>query len=282
MTGIMPNPSAIRTHLTSREFKAEDTLIQVGPVQIGGPELVVIAGPCAVESREQIFECARLARESNVHILRGGCYKPRTSPYSFQGLGHEALLLLAEAGRQYGLPVITEVPAPEEVDLIAEHSDLLQIGSRNMQNFSLLRAVGRTRRPVLLKRGMTATLDELLLAAEYIMLEGNHQVILCERGIRTFETATRNTLDISAVPVLKSLTHLPVVVDPSHAAGRRDLVPALSRCAQAVGAHGIMIEFHPSPEQALSDGEQSLQVEQLRLLMDSLKTGAEKAVPAFV
>ena len=257
----------------SREHKAEDTVIEVRGVRIGGPEFVVIAGPCSVESREQIFDCARAVREAGGRILRGGCFKPRTSPYSFQGLGFEGLDLLVESGRKYDLPVITEVLSTEDVAAVAKHSDMLQIGARNMQNFTLLSEVGRQHRPVMLKRGLMASLDELLHAAEYILARGNHQVILCERGIRTFETATRNTLDLSAIPILRERTHLPVIVDPSHAAGERALVPPLAKAARAVGAHGIMVEIHPEPEKALSDGPQALRFPAFAELMGELYRG---------
>ncbi|MEE9177979.1 MAG: 3-deoxy-7-phosphoheptulonate synthase, partial [Acidimicrobiia bacterium] len=233
-------------------------------------DLVMIAGPCAVESWDQIVATARAVRDAGGSVLRGGCFKPRTSPYSFQGLGLEGLDMLAEAGKIFGLPVVTEVLSPGDVDDMAKKADILQIGTRNMQNFSLLAAVGRTHRPVLLKRGMSSSLDELLQAAEYILAEGNQQVILCERGIRTFENSTRNTLDLSAVPVLKSRTHLPVVVDPSHAAGNRELVPPLALAAEAIGAHGIMVEIHPDPDTALSDGPQSLHLDQFEELMVAL------------
>lgn len=256
--------------LASREHKSEDTIIDVRGVKLGGPDFVVIAGPCSVESVEQIMSCAREAKENGAKILRGGCFKPRSSPYSFQGLGYEGLDMLADAGRWYGLPVITEVLAPEDVTEVARNSDILQVGARNMQNFSLLKAVGQVHRPVMLKRGLMSSLEELLQAAEYILAHGNQQVFLCERGIRTFETATRNTLDLSAVPVLKQLTHLPVFVDPSHAAGERDLVPPLAVAAKAVGAHGIMVEFHPEPEKALSDGPQALRYPQFEKLMRDL------------
>ena len=244
--------------LVSREHKRDDTIIEVKGVRLGGDGFAVIAGPCAVESREQIMASAQAVREHGGRLLRGGCFKPRSSPYSFQGLGWEGLELLAEAGRAYGLPIVTEVLSPADVEGVARASDILQIGARNMQNFALLREVGRVPRPVLLKRGMMASLDELLQAAEYILAHGNHQVILCERGIRTFETATRNTLDLSAIPVLRERTHLPVFVDPSHAAGERALVPAMARGAKAVGAQGIMVEIHPDPAVALSDGPQAL------------------------
>ncbi len=256
--------------LASRDYKSMDTLIQVKGVTLGGSELVVIAGPCAVESAEQILACAREVKQNGGHILRGGCFKPRTSPYSFQGHGYEGLEMLVAAGRQYGLPVVTEVLSPDDVAQVAETADILQIGARNMQNFTLLSEVGRVHRPVMLKRGMSSSLDELLQAAEYILAGGNQQVFLCERGIRTFETATRNTLDLSAIPVLRSRTHLPVIVDPSHAAGKRDLVPTLALAAKTVGAHAVMVEIHPDPETALSDGPQSLEFSQFKALMSEL------------
>jgi chorismate mutase/prephenate dehydratase len=256
--------------LSSLEHKPEPTIINVKGVKIGGPEFVVMAGPCSVESEQQIMECARHAKECGARILRGGCFKPRSSPYSFQGLGYEGLELLAEAGRAYGLPIVTEVMSPEDVEGIAAHADILQIGARNMQNFTLLKALGRTHLPILLKRGLSSSLDDLLNAAEYILAHGNQQVILCERGIRTFETATRSTLDISAVPVIKRESHLPIIIDPSHAAGERDLVPPLALAAKAVGAHGIIVEFHPEPEKALSDGPQALRFPQFQKLMKDL------------
>ena len=256
--------------LGSRGHKPANTLVRVGGVDIGGDDLVVIAGPCAVESWDQVTRAARAVRDAGASLLRGGCFKPRTSPYSFQGLGFEGLDMLAEAGKTFGLPIVTEVLAADHVEKIAEKADVLQIGTRNMQNFSLLQEVGRVHRPVLLKRGMSSSLEELLQAAEYILAEGNQQVILCERGIRTFETSTRNTLDISAVPVLKSRSHLPVIVDPSHAAGARHLVPPMALAAQAVGADGIMVEVHPDPDSALSDGPQSLDLDQLGQLTRAL------------
>ncbi len=262
--------------LASREYKSEDTVIDVRGVRIGGDHLVVIAGPCAVESFEQILACAREVKEQGGHILRGGCFKPRTSPYSFQGLGYEGLDMLVEAGRKYRLPVVTEVLSPEDVVRIAEKADVLQIGARNMQNFTLLSEVGRARRPVMLKRGMSSSLDELLQAAEYILAGGNQQVFLCERGIRTFETATRNTLDLSAVPVLRGRTHLPVMVDPSHAAGKRELVAPLAIASKAIGAHAIMVEIHPDPEKALSDGPQALRFHEFSALMGRLLNGKRK------
>lgn len=256
--------------LTSRENKQEDTVIKVKDFEIGGDNFVVIAGPCSVESVEQINSCASEVKNSGGNILRGGCYKPRTSPYAFQGMGLDGLKILSEAGKLYDLPIITELLSIEQLDEVVEYSDIIQIGARNMQNFSLLKEVGRTHKPVLLKRGLMSSIDELLNATEYILAGGNRQVMLCERGIRTFETATRNTLDLSAVPVLKELTHLPIIVDPSHAVGERNKVIPLAKAAKAVGAHGIMIEIHPDPEKALSDGPQSLYFEQFRSLMGSL------------
>jgi len=253
--------------LASRKSKPENTVIDVRGVRIGAGEFTVMAGPCAVESRDQILACARHVKECGGKILRGGCFKPRTSPYSFQGLGMEGLKLLAQAGQQYDLPIITEVLAPADVEPVARYADILQIGARNMQNFSLLSEVGRSTRPVLLKRGMMSTMDEFLSAAEYILDRGNHQVILCERGIRTFETATRSTLDLGSIPILKQLTHLPIIVDPSHAAGRRDLVIPLALAAHAVGPHGLIVEIHPDPEKALSDGPQALRFEDFAGLM---------------
>jgi chorismate mutase/prephenate dehydratase len=253
--------------LGSRLRKPDDTIISVRGVKIGGPGFAVIAGPCAVESRDQIHKCARQVKECGGVMLRGGCFKPRTSPYSFQGLGFEGLEMLAEAGREYDLPIVTEVLAPADVEPVARYADVLQIGARNMQNFSLLSEVGRSNRPVLLKRGMMSTLDEFLNAAEYILDRGNHQVILCERGIRTFETSTRNTLDLGSIPILKRLTHLPIMVDPSHAAGKRDLVIPLALAAHAVGPHGLIVEIHPEPEKALSDGPQALHFSEFADLM---------------
>ncbi|MFQ5516092.1 MAG: bifunctional 3-deoxy-7-phosphoheptulonate synthase/chorismate mutase [Acidimicrobiia bacterium] len=265
-----PPPQASGYRLAGREHKGDDTTVRVGGVDIGGRGLVVIAGPCAVESFDQIMQCAREVSERGGHILRGGCFKPRTSPYSFQGLGLEGLDMLAEAGRAFDLPVVTEVLTPEDVSAVAAKSDILQVGARNMQNFKLLSAVGSTQRPVMLKRGMSASVVELLQAAEYILKAGNQQVFLCERGIRTFETSTRNTLDLAAVPVLRARSHLPVIVDPSHAAGDRTLVPALAMAAQAVGAHGVMVEIHPQPEEALSDGPQALPFDQFAALLGAL------------
>ncbi len=257
--------------LACRESRAGDTFVQVGDLQIGGPEFVVMAGPCSIESDEQLMESAYIVKKGGAQILRGGAYKPRTSPYSFQGLEEEGLKLLKKVRDKMGIPVVTEVMNTTEVELVAEYSDILQIGTRNVQNFALLKKVGQTRKPVLLKRGMMTTIEELLMSAEYILSAGNDQVILCERGIRTFETATRNTLDLSAIPVLKELTHLPVIVDPSHATGHWKYVLPLSRAALAVGADGLLIEVHPQPEKALCDGSQSLKPEKFYQLMDELK-----------
>ena len=257
--------------LASRDHKSSNTIITVGGVSIGDGNFLVIAGPCSVESRDQIMACAKEARDNGARILRGGVFKPRTSPYSFQGLGYEGLDLLVEAGKAFGMPVITEVMTTEDVERVAEKADILQIGARNMQNYSLLKAIGETRRPVMLKRGLSAPIEELLQATEYILAGGNQQVFLCERGIRTFETATRGTLDISAVPVLKAKTHLPIFIDPSHAAGVRELVPPLALAAKAVGADGIIVEFHPEPEKALSDGPQALRFPQFKKLMSDLR-----------
>jgi 3-deoxy-7-phosphoheptulonate synthase len=257
--------------LASREVRRERTVVDVGGVLVGGARTVVIAGPCSVESRAQLFETARAVKRAGASMLRGGAYKPRTSPYDFQGLGLEALRLLKEASRETGLPVVTEVMATEDVEAVAEHADMLQVGARNMQNFSLLKVLARTPRPVLLKRGPSATIKEWLLAAEYLLAGGNPDVVLCERGIKTFETEMRNTLDLAAVARVKELSHLPVLVDPSHGTGRRSLVPAASRAALAVGADGLMIEVHPDPERALSDGPQSLTLEGFAGLMQDLR-----------
>ncbi|MFM2106759.1 MAG: hypothetical protein RL338_1791 [Chloroflexota bacterium] len=254
--------------LTSREFHPEETVIRVLDAAIGDGGLTIMAGPCSVESREQLFETADAVKAAGATILRGGAFKPRTSPYSFQGLGVEALRYLAEARERTGLPVITEVMEPSQVDVVAEYADILQIGTRNMQNYSLLRDVGRTHRPVMLKRGYGATIEEWLMSAEYIVSSGNPNVILCERGIRTFETYTRNTFDVAAIPLLHQLTHLPVIVDPSHATGKRWLVKPLAVAGVAVGADGVMVEVHPTPERALSDSEQQLTLDEFRSMMD--------------
>lgn len=258
----------------SREHQPEPTEVRVGDASIGSNEVVVMAGPCSVESPDQLGEVARSVAGSGARMLRGGAFKPRSSPYSFQGLGEEGLGLLATMSIETGLPVVTEVVAPEDVDLVAYYADMLQIGARNMQNFRLLSAVGAQERPVLLKRGIASTVEELLLAAEYVLSAGNPRVVLCERGIRTFETATRNTLDISAVPVLKVRTHLPVIVDPSHAAGERGLVPHLARAAVAGGADGILVEVHNDPDNALSDGKQSLTLDGFAGMMDEIRAVA--------
>jgi 3-deoxy-7-phosphoheptulonate synthase len=257
--------------LVGREARPENSIITIGNASIGGPELAIIAGPCSVESREQILTVAREVKASGAHFLRGGAFKPRSSPYSFQGMKEEGLVLLREAREKTGLAIVTEVKDTMTLSAVAEIADVLQIGARNMSNFSLLEAVGELRKPVLLKRGIAATIEELLMAAEYIASRGNLQVILCERGIRTFETATRNTLDLNAVPVLKKLTHLPVIVDPSHGIGLWDAVPAMSMAAIAAGADGLMIEVHPDPAVALSDGAQSLKPARFHSLMASLR-----------
>jgi 3-deoxy-7-phosphoheptulonate synthase len=252
--------------LAARATQPEGTRIQVGEVCIGGPALTIIAGPCSVESREQTFETARLVKCAGANILRGGAFKPRTSPYSFQGLGREGLEILAEARKEIGLPFVTEVMDVDEVELVAEYADMLQIGARNMQNFRLLQRVGRVDKPVLLKRGAGCRVRDLLMAAEYIMVEGNHQVVLCERGITTFEDSTRYTLDVSAVPVIKRFSHLPVIVDPSHCAGEWRYVGPLALAGIAAGADGLLVEVHPEPAAALSDGSQALKPERLRAL----------------
>ncbi len=247
------------------------TVIQVRDIEIGGNDFVVMAGPCAVESEDQLLRTAEAVAEAGACMLRGGAYKPRSSPYAFQGLGVEGLKLLRKAREATGLAIVTEVMSEEDVELIAEYADVMQVGTRSMENYALLEALGSCGRPVLLKRGMTATLEELLRSAQVIAMAGNPQIILCERGIRTFETATRNTLDIAAVPVLKTVSHLPVIVDPSHAAGIRCLVPALARAAAVVGADGLLVEVHPHPEEALSDGNQSLTFGEFREMMDDLQ-----------
>ncbi|MBC7112469.1 MAG: 3-deoxy-7-phosphoheptulonate synthase [Candidatus Methanomethyliales bacterium] len=256
--------------LVSREYSKDNTCVKIKDVEFGGEEVVVCAGPCAVEGLEMMREVARDVKNAGARALRGGAFKPRTSPYSFQGLGEEGLKILREVSGEVGLPVVTEVLSPEQVNLVSKYADALQIGARNMQNFELLRAVGRSMKPVLLKRGPSAKIEEWLLAAEYILLEGNWNVILCERGIRTFEDATRNVLDVSGIALTKLLTHLPVVADPSHATGRSELVPAASKAAIAAGADGLLIEVHPRPEAALSDGPQSLTLKAFHRLMDEL------------
>src|SRR6266571_4756882 len=253
--------------LASREVRSESTKVPVGNILIGGKRLAVMAGPCSVESRDQILEVAAKVKAAGAAVLRGGAFKPRTSPYAFQGLEEEGLKLLDEARRETGLPVITEVMEPDKVDVVAEHADILQIGARNVQNFSLLRKVGAAGKPVLLKRGMSTSIQEWLLSAEYVLSGGNPNVILCERGIRTFETTTRYTLDLNAIPVVKKLTHLPVIVDPSHGTGHWEYVEAIAKAGVAAGADGLLIEVHPRPEDALSDGPQSLKPERFAMLM---------------
>ncbi len=264
-------PIAKPYKLASSEIKKEKTLIKIGKdIVIGGKEVIVMAGPCAVESREQIMTTAKKVKEAGAKILRGGAFKPRTSPYAFQGMEEEGLKLLKEAKDTYGLPIVTEVMRERDVELVASYADILQIGARNMQNFGLLKAVGQIKKPVLLKRGLANTIKEFLMSAEYILSQGNYEVMLCERGIRTFETATRNTLDLGAVALLEYETHLPVIVDPSHATGKWSLVPPLAKASVAVGADGLMIEVHPNPHEAVSDGPQSLLPEKFEALMKSL------------
>ena len=255
----------------ARDHHPENSEVRVGDVRFGGNEVVVLAGPCAIEDENQLITVGEAVARSGARMLRGGAFKPRSSPYSFQGLGEEGLVLLALVRSQTGLPVVTEVVAPEDVDLVAKYADMLQIGARNMANFRLLSEVGAQSRPVLLKRGISSTVEELLLAAEYVVAAGNPRVVLCERGIRTFETTTRNTLDLSAVPVLKQKSHLPVIVDPSHAAGERSLVPHLARAAVAAGADGIIVEVHNDPDSALSDGKQSLTLDGFKTMMAQLQ-----------
>jgi 3-deoxy-7-phosphoheptulonate synthase len=253
--------------LASREVRRENTRVPLGSVVVGGEQIVVMAGPCSVESREQVLEVAAKVKAAGAQVLRGGAFKPRTSPYSFQGLEEDGLKYLAEARRETGLPVVTEVMEPDKVDVVAEHSDILQIGARNVQNYSLLRRVAETRKPVLLKRGMSTTIQEWLLSAEYVLAGGNPHVILCERGIRTFETTTRFTLDLNAIPVVKKLSHLPVVIDPSHGTGHWEYVESLAMAGVAAGADGLIVEVHPRPEEALSDGPQSLKPDRFAALM---------------
>ena len=257
--------------LVARTANRARSVVSVGDIELGGGDFVVMAGPCAVESEQQVLQTAHAVAEAGARILRGGAYKPRSSPYSFQGLGVEGLKILRKAREATGLAIVTEVMCEEDVKVIAEYADIMQVGTRSMENYALLEALGRCGRPVLLKRGMTATLEEFLRSAQVIAMNGNPQIILCERGIRTFETATRNTLDIAAVPVLKMVSHLPVIVDPSHAAGVRCLVPILSRAAAAVDADGLLVEVHPTPDKALSDGEQSLNFREFREMMDDLQ-----------
>jgi 3-deoxy-7-phosphoheptulonate synthase len=257
--------------LASRGFRPEGTRVRIGPVEIGGERVVVMAGPCSVESRDQVERSADVVAAAGATVIRGGAFKPRSSPYSFQGMGEEGLRLLRDAADRRGLLVVSEVMDGTQIPLVAQYADILQVGARNMQNFNLLRELGRLRKPVLLKRGISATIEELLLSAEYILAGGNYDVILCERGIRTFETYTRNTMDISAIPVVKKLSHLPIVADPSHGTGRRDKVAPMARAAVAAGADGLLVEVHPDPDHALSDGAQSLKPEQFEELMRQLR-----------
>ena len=261
--------------LASREFKVEDSVVNVGKVQIGGKHVVVMAGPCAVENEKQLMEVAKAVKETGAAVLRGGAYKPRTSPFSFQGLEEVGLELLAKARKTFSIPVITEVVDPHDVELVIKSADILQVGARNMQNFALLTEVGKSKRPVLLKRGFSSTVTEWLTAADYLLAEGNNQVILCERGIRTFEDSVRFSLDISSIPVIKKSSHLPLIVDPSHAAGHYSLVPAIAKAAVAAGADGILIEVHPNPKEALVDGLQSLTISDFTRLMAELKAIAK-------
>jgi len=257
--------------LASREFHPEDSVFDIKGVRVGGGHLMMIAGPCAIESEPILLEIAEQVRNAGANVLRGGAFKPRTSPYSFQGLGEDGLKMLQATGERFGMPVVTEVMDPRQVDLVERYTDMFQIGARNMQNFDLLKEVGKTRKPVLLKRGMSATVKDLLMSAEYVLAQGNRQVILCERGVRSFEESTRNTLDLSIVPNAKGLSHLPIIVDPSHATGRRDLIPAMARAGVAAGSDGIHIEVHSCPEKALSDGPQALLPSQYATLMQELR-----------
>ncbi len=261
--------------LASREFHADDSVFEVKGVKVGGGHLMMIAGPCAVEGEAILMEIAEKIRGAGANVLRGGAFKPRTSPYSFQGLGEDGLKLLKAAGERFGMPIVTEVMDPRQVELVERYADVFQVGARNMQNFDLLKEVGKTRTPVLLKRGMSATVKDLLMSAEYVLAQGNRRVILCERGIRTFEDSTRNTLDLSIVPNAKGQSHLPIIVDPSHATGRPDLIPAMARAAVAAGADGVHVEVHSCPEKALSDGPQALLPHQYAKLMDELRQLAE-------
>jgi 3-deoxy-7-phosphoheptulonate synthase len=261
--------------LASRTARPHNTVIEVGTVKIGGPDVVIMAGPCSVEGRQQIIEHAHAVKEAGAHILRGGAYKPRTSPYSFHGFGVKGLEYLAEAREATGLPIITEVMTVESLPAVAEYADILQIGARNSQNYGLLQAVGKSNRPVMLKRGISGTIEELLMGAEYIASNGNYEVMVCERGIRTYETSTRNTFDLNAVPVLKQRTHLPVIADPSHGMGYREYVPAMSRAAVAAGADALILEVHPDPDHALSDGRQTLEMKEFAKLVVVLRRIAE-------
>jgi len=261
--------------LASREFKAEDSLVSINGIEVGGRRIVVMAGPCAVESEEQLIEAARVIKESGACVLRGGAFKPRTSPFSFKGLEEAGLELLARVREQFGIPVVTEVVDPHDVGLVAKYANILQVGSRNMQNFALLTSIGRSKCPVVLKRGFSCTVTEWLTAADYLLAEGNNQVILCERGIRTFEDSARFSLDVCSIPVVKRFSHLPVIVDPSHAAGHYSLVPAIAKAAVAAGADGLLIEVHPNPKEALVDGLQSLTPSDFARLMEELRSIAE-------
>ena len=261
--------------LASRDFHPEDSVFKINSISIGGRQVVLMAGPCSVESREQLMETAAAVKAAGAQVLRGGAFKPRTSPYAFQGLGLRGLELLREARNEFHLPVVTEVMSPQDVTLVAQYADILQVGARNMQNFALLAAVGQVQKPVLLKRGLMSTVEELLMAAEYILSHGNQRVIVCERGIRTFETATRNTFDINAIPILKSLTHLPVIADPSHGTGKWELVTPIARAAVAAGADGLIIEVHPNPAKALSDGAQSLKPDSFARLVEEVRSIAQ-------
>jgi len=277
-TNLCKNPAKVGFPIpskVSRTTKPETTLVNVSGVMVGGSDIVIIAGPCAVESQQQLFETARAVKTGGARILRGGAFKPRSSPYNFQGLGEEGLKLLSSVRKEIHLPVVTEVMDTRQVELVASYADMIQIGSRNMQNFPLLKEAGLCGKPVLLKRGMMSTIEEFLLAAEYILNQGNDQVILCERGIRTFETSTRNTLDLSAVPMLKRLSHLPVIVDPSHGTGLRWMVPAMAKAAVAAGADGLIIEVHYKPEEALCDGHQSLNLDEFTRMMTDLEKIAQ-------
>ena len=270
--------------LVSREFRPHDSVVEIGGVRIGGPDFVVIAGPCSVESYEQTLRIAQRVKAAGAHLLRGGAYKPRTSPYSFQGLGEEGLRILARVRAETGLPVVTEATDIDVLDRVVEYADAVQVGARNMQNYTLLKRVGRCARPVLLKRGMTATVTEMMLAAEYILDQGNYNVVLCERGIRTFTDHSRNTLDLSSVPEVKRISHLPIITDPSHAAGERGKVLPLARASVAVGADGLMVEVHDHPEEALSDGDQALLPEEFERLMTAVRLLAplvERSVPSY-
>ena len=261
--------------LASREFHAGDSIFDIKGVKVGGGHLMMIAGPCAIESEERLFEIAEKVKEAGANMLRGGAFKPRTSPYSFQGMGEDGLKILKSAGERFAMPTVTEVMDPRQVDLVERYTDVFQIGARNMQNFDLLKEVGRTRTPVLLKRGMSATVKDLLMSAEYVLAQGNKRVILCERGVRSFEDSTRNMMDLSAVPNVKGQSHLPIIVDPSHATGRPDLIPAMARAGIAAGADGVHIEVHSCPEKALSDGPQALLPDQYAHLMDEMRGLAE-------